>query len=242
MQRQDLYLLEQGLADYNITLSDRQAEQFVDYGALLLEWNQKMNLTAITDPVEIAVKHFLDSLTGVRVVAFHQIDNMIDLGTGAGFPGIPLKILFPDLQVVLADSLKKRIGFLNYVIEHLELTNINTVHGRAEDLARKPEFREKFDLCASRAVANLAVLSEYCLPFVKKGGFFLSYKGPGAENELQNAKQAIKVLGGNLKNTDSFTLPPDEGERTLVLIEKIGNTPKKYPRQAGTPAKKPLGV
>ena len=207
---------------------------------MLQEWNQKMNLTAIADSEEIAVKHFLDSLTGVRLVNFSKVESLIDLGTGAGFPGIPLKILFPEMAVTLADSLNKRITFLNNVIEQLELFSISAIHGRAEDLARKPEYREQFDVCASRAVANLATLSEYCIPFVKIGGQFLSYKGPDADREVQEAENAIYRLGGRFKTSDHFTLPPWQDERVLVLIRKEKATPKKYPRQAGTPSKKPI--
>lgn len=240
MQLQDLKSFEQGLKEYRLSFTDLQRDQFVQYGSMLQEWNQKMNLTAITDSEEIAVKHFLDSLSGVRMIDFEKTESMIDLGTGAGFPGIPLKIMFPAMHVVLADSLKKRIGFLNSVIEQLELSNVSAIHGRAEDLARKSEYREQFDLCTSRAVANLAVLSEYCLPFVKMGGLFLSYKGTDVNPEIQEAKTAISRLGGTLEKTDIFTLPPNEDTRTLVLIKKTKETPKKYPRQAGTPSKKPI--
>lgn len=240
MQLADLELLEKGLAEYNLSLTDRQKDQFVQYGTMLQEWNRKMNLTAITESREIAVKHFLDSLSGIRVMDFTKIETMIDLGTGAGFPGIPLKIMFPEVQVMLADSLNKRISFLHSVIEQIELYDIAAVHGRAEDLARKPEYREKFDLCTSRAVANLSVLSEYCLPFVKTDGYFLSYKGSDAEQEIKEANTAITRLGGSLEKTDCFTLPSNEGSRTLVLIKKVKETPKKYPRQAGTPTKKPI--
>lgn len=240
MRLEDLNLLESGLSEHDLSLSEKQKDQFVIYGSMLQEWNQKMNLTAITDSEEIAVKHFLDSLTGVRLVDFTKIESMIDLGTGAGFPGIPLKIMFPEMKVTLADSLNKRITFLNSVIEQLELKNITAIHGRAEDLARKPEYREQFDICASRAVANLATLSEYCIPFVKNKGCFLSYKGPGADKEVQEAKNAIERMGGSFEKSDHFTLPPYQDERVLVLIRKEKPTPKKYPRQAGTPAKKPI--
>ena len=186
------------------------------------------------------MKHFLDSLTGVRLVDFSKVETLIDLGTGAGFPGIPLKIMFPKMKVTLADSLNKRVNFLNNVIEQLELNKITAIHGRAEDLARKPEYREQFDVCASRAVANLATLSEYCIPFVKTKGYFLSYKGPDADREVQEAKNAIERMGGRFEKSDHFSLPPYQDERVLVLIQKEKPTPKKYPRQAGTPAKKPI--
>ncbi|MBE6009921.1 MAG: 16S rRNA (guanine(527)-N(7))-methyltransferase RsmG [Lachnospiraceae bacterium] len=240
MNLEDLNALESGLSEYGLSLSDKQKNQFVTYGSMLQEWNQKMNLTAITDSEEIAVKHFLDSLTGIRLVDFSKVETLIDLGTGAGFPGIPLKIMFPEMKVTLADSLNKRINFLNSVIEQLELNIVTAVHGRAEDLARKPEYREQFDVCASRAVANLATLSEYCIPFVKNKGCFLSYKGPDADWEIREAKNAIERMGGRFENSDHFTLPPYQDERVLVLIRKEKPTPKKYPRQAGTPAKKPI--
>ncbi|MBQ7446804.1 MAG: 16S rRNA (guanine(527)-N(7))-methyltransferase RsmG [Eubacterium sp.] len=240
MNLEDLNALESGLSEYGLSLSEKQKVQFVTYGSMLQEWNQKMNLTAITDSKEIAVKHFLDSLTGIRLVDFSKVETLIDLGTGAGFPGIPLKIMFPEMKVTLADSLNKRINFLNSVIEQLELNKITAVHGRAEDLARKPEYRGQFDVCASRAVANLATLSEYCIPFVKTKGYFLSYKGPDADREVQEAKNAIERMGGRFEKSDHFTLPPYQDERVLVLIQKEKPTPKKYPRQAGTPAKKPI--
>ena len=240
MQPSDLILLEQGLEEYGLSLSEKQKDQFVIYGSMLQDWNQKMNLTAITDSEEIAVKHFLDSLTGIRLVDFSNVKSLIDLGTGAGFPGIPLKIMFPEMSVTLADSLNKRITFLNSVIEQLELYNITAVHGRAEDLARKPEYREQFDVCASRAVANLATLSEYCIPFIKIGGQFLSYKGPDADREVQEAKNAIDRMGGRFKNCDHFTLPPYQDERGLVLIKKEKATPKKYPRKYCDVRKKTL--
>lgn len=240
MHLEDLNALESGLSEYGLSLSEKQKNQFVTYGSMLQEWNQKMNLTAITESEEIAVKHFLDSLTGVRLVDFSKVETLIDLGTGAGFPGIPLKIMFPKMKVTLADSLNKRVNFLNNVIEQLELNKITAIHGRAEDLARKPEYREQFDVCASRAVANLATLSEYCIPFVKTKGYFLSYKGPDADREVQEAKNAIERMGGRFEKSDHFTLPPYQDERVLVLIQKEKPTPKKYPRQAGTPAKKPI--
>ena len=240
MHLEDLNALESGLSEYGLSLSEKQKNQFVTYGSMLQEWNQKMNLTAITESEEIAVKHFLDSLTGVRLVDFSKVETLIDLGTGAGFPGIPLKIMFPEMKVTLADSLNKRINFLNSVIEQIELSDIIAVHGRAEDLARKPEYREQFDVCASRAVANLATLSEYCIPFVKTKGYFLSYKGPDADREVQEAKNAIERMGGRFEKSDHFSLPPYQDERVLVLIQKEKPTPKKYPRQAGTPAKKPI--
>lgn len=240
MHLEDLNALQSGLSEYGLSLSEKQKNQFVTYGSMLQEWNQKMNLTAITESEEIAVKHFLDSLTGVRLVDFSKVETLIDLGTGAGFPGIPLKIMFPKMKVTLADSLNKRVNFLNNVIEQLELNKITAIHGRAEDLARKPEYREQFDVCASRAVANLATLSEYCIPFVKTKGYFLSYKGPDADREVQEAKNAIERMGGRFEKSDHFTLPPYQDERVLVLIQKEKPTPKKYPRQAGTPAKKPI--
>lgn len=236
----ELKQLQEWMRKENLPCDTETMQRFGLYASLLQEWNEKMNLTAITDSEEIAVKHFLDSITGVRLIDFSKVESMIDLGTGAGFPGIPLKIMFPNLQVTLADSLNKRLTFLNSVIEQIELEEIITVHGRAEDLARNPGFRENFDLCASRAVANLATLSEYCIPFVKINGSFLSYKGPDADREIKEAKNAIERMGGRFEESVHFTLPPYEDERTLVLIKKEKATPKKYPRQAGTPAKKPI--
>ena len=228
------------LAKMNISLSDKQLQQFMTYYEMLIEKNKVMNLTAITDFDEVVEKHFVDSVSLIQVVDLHQRLKVIDLGTGAGFPGIPLKIVFPELNVVLADSLNKRLVFLNEVIDALGLTEIYTVHGRAEDLARMPEYREQFDLCVSRAVANLATLSEYCLPYVKVGGCFIPYKSGEIDEELNNSKKAVQILGGKIEEVVKFQLPDTDIGRSFVKIKKNKNTAKKYPRKAGLPAKEPL--
>ena len=217
------------LAKMNISLSDKQLQQFMTYYEMLIEKNKVMNLTAITDFDEVVEKHFVDSVSLIQV---------IDLGTGAGFPGIPLKIVFPELNVVLADSLNKRLVFLNEVIDALGLTEIYTVHGRAEDLARMPEYREQFDLCVSRAVANLSTLAEYCLPFVRLGGKFISYKSGECENEVTAAKSAIFLLGGKVEDVYKFSI--GEAQRAFISLTKANGTSKKYPRKAGMPSKNPL--
>lgn len=231
---------EQQLEQLELQLDDRQKEQFNQYYQLLVEWNKVMNLTGITEYDEVNEKHFIDSLAIVKAVDPGKIESVIDIGTGAGFPGIPLKIAFPHLKVVLLDSLKKRINFLDEVIRTLELKDILTLHGRAEDYAKQKEYRESFDLCVSRAVANLATLSEYCLPYVKTGGKFVSYKSGTVDEELQQSKKAVHVLGGNLLETVKFQLPGTEIGRSFVMIQKVKETNKKYPRKAGLPAKEPI--
>ena len=222
----------------NVVLSDHQLFQFEKYYEMLVEKNKVMNLTGITEFDEVFEKHFLDSLSLARVIDLNQELYIVDMGTGAGFPGVPLKIAFPKLHVTLADSLNKRLLFLNEVIDELKLEKVETVHGRAEDLAFDAEYREQYDVCVSRAVANLSTLSEYCLPFVKLGGAFVSYKSNSVEEELANSKSAIFLLGGKVKEVNSFELG-DSG-RSLIVIEKVQGTSKKYPRKAGTPLKKPL--
>ena len=206
----------------------------------LIEWNKVMNLTGIVDYDEVNLKHFTDSLTIVKVIDMKKIRCLIDVGTGAGFPGIPIKIAYPHIKVVLLDSLNKRIKFLNTVIDELGLTDIYAVHGRAEDMAKKGEYREVFDLCVSRAVSNLSTLSEYCIPFVRKKGSFVSYKSVSADEEIKQSENALNILGGKIENVDKFVLPDTDMGRTLVKISKIRNTPGKYPRKAGIPAKEPL--
>lgn len=228
------------LSQFHITLSDEQVEQFIRYYELLVEWNSFMNLTAITDFDEVCKKHFVDSISLIQAVDLSKDLSVIDIGTGAGFPGIPLKIVFPNLKITLLDSLNKRIKFLDTVIEELALTNIETLHGRAEDFAKPGKLRETYDLCVSRAVANLSTLSEYCLPYVKVGGFFVSYKSEKIEEEREAAKNAISILGGRVKEQVAFYLPESDMYRNLYVIEKIRETGKKYPRKAGLPSKEPL--
>lgn len=222
----------------SIHLSDKQLEQFQKYYEMLVEKNKVMNLTGITDWDEVLEKHYLDSISLIRAVDLNTNLSVMDMGTGAGFPGIPLKIAFPELHITLADSLNKRVFFLQEVIDALGLEDIEAIHGRAEELARDKKYREKYDLVVSRAVANLSTLSEYCLPFVKIGGNFVSYKSGEIEEEIQNSKSAIFLLGGKLKNTVKFEL--GESGRSFVVIDKINGTPNTYPRKAGTPTKKPL--
>lgn len=236
----NLDLFREGLEELEIELSDTQMEQFIKYYELLVKKNEVMNLTAITEFEEVVVKHFLDSLSLVMAVEPEDLETMIDVGTGAGFPGIPLKIAFPHLKVTLMDSLRKRVDFLNEVILKLGLKNIKAIHGRAEDLGHDKKYREKYDLCVSRAVADLSVLSEYCLPFVGEGGLFISYKAGDVETECRKADAAIEKLGGVLTDAVLFSLPNSDIDRTLVVIEKEEHTPKAYPRKAGTPTKKPL--
>ena len=234
-------ILRNTLAGFDIELTDRMCDQFLCYYDLLTEKNKVMNLTAITDYEEVVVRHFLDSLALLPSLPLSdKALSVMDLGTGAGFPGIPLKIVCPSLQMVLADSLQKRVGFLNEVIRECALEGISAIHGRAEDLGRDPELRDQFDLCVSRAVARLSVLSEYCMPFVRKGGMFISYKGENSEAEIKSAEKSIEVLGGEIADIQKIHLPGTDAERVFVLIKKIRNTPGKYPRKAGTPAKEPI--
>ena len=233
-------IFESKLNELGIVLSDKQKEQFDKYYELLVEWNKVMNLTGITEYEEVNEKHFVDSLSLVKAIDLFNVENIIDIGTGAGFPGIPLKIAFPHLKVTLLDSLNKRIKFLDTVIAELDLKDIKTIHGRAEDYAKQADYREQYDLCVSRAVANLSTLSEYCLPYVKKGGIFVPYKSGEIDNELLQSKKAIHILGGKIDNVVKFQLPESEIGRSFVVINKYQNTAKKYPRKAGLPAKEPL--
>lgn len=233
-------IFDNKLNELGITLNETQKKQFDQFYELLVEWNKVMNLTGITEYEEVNEKHFVDSVSIVKSVDMNQVESVIDVGTGAGFPGIPLKIVFPHLKVVLLDSLNKRINFLNTVIDELGLENISTIHGRAEDFAKKPEYREQFDLCVSRAVANLATLSEYCIPYVKKDGMFVPYKSGEIDEELEQSKKAVHVLGGKIQDVVKFQLPGTEIGRSFVKIRKIQNTAKKYPRKAGLPSKEPI--
>ena len=220
----------------NIELDKNQIEKFYKYMDLLIEWNEKINLTAITNRKDIIVKHFIDSLTIQRYLS--DAVNIIDVGTGAGFPGIPIKIVNPNLKVVLVDSLNKRINFLQEVIKKLNLDNIEVIHARAEDLGQK--YREAFDIVTSRAVANMSVLSEYLLPLARVNGKCICMKGSDVEEELENSKYAINLLGGKIEKVDKFELSNERIGRNIIIVKKLKNTPNSYPRKAGTPAKKPL--
>ena len=217
-----------------------QTARFEKFGYELLEWNRKMNLTALTDDEGIVVKHFLDSLLAVRSEYWSGRGALLDLGTGAGFPGVPLKIMHPQLRVVLADSLQKRIRFLEHIIAELQLQGIEARHGRAEELGRNALFREKFDYVASRAVAKMPVLLEYCLPFLRIGGYFFAYKGPTGREELEEAQKALALLGGKPVEIREYSLLGGQGERTIIVIEKTRASEMQYPRKPGVPEKRPL--
>ena len=232
-------LLKTSAEKMGIELSQNQLEKFDLYKKLLLEWNEKMNLTAITDDEGIAIKHFADSISVLPLIE-NKNASLIDVGTGAGFPGIPLKIANDGFKVTLLDSLNKRITFLEEVKKELGITNLECIHSRAEDGGRNTDLREKFDYCVSRAVAKLSVLSEYCMPFVAVGGYFISLKGPDAAEELTEAQKAISVLGGKVEKVVEITIPESDLKHCAVVIKKIKSTPKAYPRKAGTAAKKPL--
>ena len=236
----DYQILEQKLGELGIKQDQNQLERFHKFYQLLIEWNKVMNLTGITEYEDVVEKHFVDSLSIIKAIDLSGIHTVIDVGTGAGFPGIPLKIAFPHLRVVLLDSLNKRTKFLDEVISQLGLTEIRTIHGRAEEYARKEEYREQFDLCVSRAVANLSTLSEYCLPYIQVGGIFVPYKSGEIDDEVEQSKKAVRILGGNIKEVMKFELPGTDIHRSFVLIHKEQHTQKKYPRKAGIPAKEPL--
>lgn len=229
--------LERYLNEMELACSESQMEQFEAYHRLLAEWNEKINLTAIREPQEVALKHFADCLFGLRFLP--EGARVVDVGSGAGFPGVPLKIMRPDLNVLLLDSLNKRLVFLNELIAALGLTGIETLHSRAEDSAKK-ELREQFDVATARAVAHLSVLSEYCLPYVKTGGIFLAYKGSSGFDEIEEAASAIRILGGVLEEKTEYLLPSSDIRHTLAVIRKTKPTPAKYPRNSGQIAKNPL--
>lgn len=234
--------LQKQAQEIGIILTEKQIAQFQTYYDRLIETNKVMNLTAITELEEVISKHFIDSLLLIQAypdIAGQKL-KVLDLGTGAGFPGIPLKIAFPSLQIILMDSLNKRVKFLKSVIDELKLCDIEAVHGRAEEAARNTTYREQFDLCVSRAVANLATLSEYTLPFVKIGGMCIPYKAAGVEKEVDTAKKAIQILGGKLTIVKKVALPETEIERSFILIDKVKKTPKTYPRKPGTASKEPI--
>ncbi|WP_067727771.1 16S rRNA (guanine(527)-N(7))-methyltransferase RsmG [Oceanobacillus damuensis] len=228
------------LKEHGIELSTYQQEQFSKYFKLLVEWNEKINLTAITEKEEVYLKHFYDCITAAFYFDLDKELQICDVGAGAGFPSIPLKICFPQLNVTIVDSLKKRIGFLNHLASQLELTNVAFYHDRAENFGKNSEFRETFDVVTARAVARMSVLSELCLPLVKKNGVFIAMKGSQAEEELNNGKHAIELLGGETNAVHTFKLPQEDSERSIVIIDKKRKTPKKYPRKAGLPNKEPI--
>ena len=238
MEKTDRFL--KSLEKLNIHLNEKQVYQFMKYYEMLVETNKVMNLTAITDFDEVIDKHFVDSLALIQAIDLNKELKVIDVGTGAGFPGIPLKIAFPELDILLLDSLNKRIHFLDQVISELGLENIQTIHGRAEDLGKNPLYREKFDLCVSRAVANLSTLSEYCVPFVKVDGYFISYKSGKVQEELDASRHAVDILGGKVEKCLNYALADTDMERSLVVIHKLKPTKKAYPRKAGKPSKEPL--
>ena len=225
---------------YGLSLTEQQMEQFQCYYELLIEWNQRMNLTAITEPREVAVKHMIDSLSAYEDKIFKPNASLADVGTGAGFPGIPLKIFRPDLELTLLDSLNKRVHFLQTVVDELGLEDVDCVHARAEEGARMKKYREQYDLAVSRAVARLPILCEYCLPFVKRGGHFLALKGRAFAEEVEEAAKAIKVMGGSHTDVREVHLPGLDDKRAIITVTKTMPTPKAYPRKAGTPAKNPL--
>jgi 16S rRNA (guanine527-N7)-methyltransferase len=236
----DAVALRQLVAEQGIVLSEEQLQQFEMYYELLVEWNEKMNLTGITEKPQVYEKHFYDSITPAFYYDFSRVESVIDVGSGAGFPGIPLKICFPSLKLTILDSLNKRLLFLQEVTKQLGLQNVSFVHSRAEDAGRDKKYREQFDLATARAVARMNVLSEFCLPFVKPGGAFLVMKGANIEEELNEGKKAIKTLGGKTEKVETLFLPEERAERNIVIIRKQQKTPATYPRKAGTPAKKPI--
>lgn len=230
--------IQEEIKKLGISISDEQAEQFIEYYEMLVETNKVMNLTAITEFDDVVCKHFVDSLSIVRKMDLKNIHSLVDVGTGAGFPGIPIKIVYPHIHLVLVDSLGKRVKFLQSVVDKLGLSDVECVHSRTENLARNKEYREKFELCTARAVASMNVLSEYCLPYVMVGGTFAAFKSGNALEEVTEADHAIKVLGGKIVNTDIFDLY--DFKRSIIQIKKIKKTPMQYPRKAGLPSKNPL--
>ncbi|MGG3469139.1 16S rRNA (guanine(527)-N(7))-methyltransferase RsmG [Neobacillus pocheonensis] len=231
---------KESLQEKGITLTDRQLDQFEKYYETLVEWNEKMNLTAITDKEDVYLKHFYDSITSSFYFDFSKSFHLCDVGAGAGFPSIPLKIAFPQIEVTIVDSLNKRISFLNHLANVLGLENVHFVHDRAETFGVNPEYRENFDVVTARAVARMSVLSEFCLPLVKVGGSFIAMKAASAKDELEVGQKAITTLGGKLEKMFTFTLPLEESERSILIIKKEKQTPKKYPRKPGTPSKAPI--
>ncbi|MCR4745576.1 MAG: 16S rRNA (guanine(527)-N(7))-methyltransferase RsmG [Lachnospiraceae bacterium] len=233
-------ILTDALDELKIEYDDKKIELLLKYYDMLIEKNKVMNLTAITDFNEVMIKHFADSLSVLQFVEFENDNKVLDLGTGAGFPGIPLKIFLPNVEFLLVDSVNKKLNFINEVIEKLGLNKISVLHARAEELGHKEDFREKFDFVCSRAVANLSTLSEYTIPFLRQDGLFISYKASIVNEEITNAEKAIKILGAKIEKVEKFSLPGIGDERDFVFIKKISKTPKKYPRKSGVPSKEPL--
>ena len=232
--------LKRALAILDIPADDIIIKKFGGYMEQILSWNEKVNLTTITDTSEFVLKHFIDSVITAGFDEYKKASNVIDVGTGAGFPGVPLAIISPAKKFVLMDSLQKRLNIIDEICKKMEINNISTVHARAEELARDSSHREQYDLCVSRAVANLATLSEYCLPFIRRGGYLLAYKGPEAEQEIKDANKAIKILGGRINEIRGSGLEKFDIHHNIVIIEKVSETPGKYPRKAGTPSKQPI--
>ncbi|ETT88526.1 16S rRNA (guanine(527)-N(7))-methyltransferase RsmG [Viridibacillus sp. FSL R5-0477] len=230
----------QALKEQGIELSEGQLKQFHTYFELLVEWNEKMNLTAITDQPSVYLKHFYDSISATFYMDFDKVQSICDVGAGAGFPSIPIKICFPHLQVTIVDSLNKRIQFLTHLSEQLNLDHVEFVHSRAEDFGQNPKYREQFDLVTARAVARLSVLSELCIPLVKTNGHFVAMKAASGDEEMKDAKKALTVLGAKLVDSYSFLLPIEDSERSIFIFNKTKNTPKKYPRKPGVPNKSPI--
>lgn len=230
----------QALKEQGIELSEKQIQQFRRYFEILVEWNEKMNLTAITDEPSVYLKHFYDSISASFHFDFTKVTTVCDVGAGAGFPSLPIKICYPHLHITIVDSLNKRIQFLNHLSDEIGLDHVEFVHARAEEFGQNPQYREKFELVTARAVARLSVLSELCLPLVKEGGQFLALKAASGDDELKDAKKAITVLGGKLVHHVAFELPVEESERTIYVFDKVKVTPKKYPRKPGTPNKSPI--
>lgn len=232
--------IAEAIGQLNIEISQNQEQQLQQYMDGILQWNEKVNLTAIKDRDEFIVKHYVDSIVCLPLVEYKEAKSIIDVGTGAGFPGVPLAIMSPQKEFLLLDSLNKRLKIVDELCSETGICNAKTIHSRAEDLAAKKDYRENFDLCVSRAVANLAVLAEYCLPFIKVGGYLLAYKGADAEAEISSAKKAISVLGGEITRMEKIDRSPSFDEHRIIVIRKKKNTPAKFPRKAGIPTKEPI--
>ena len=233
-------LLNTACINEGLSFDEEKYNKLMKYKDMIKEWNEKINLTAITEDEEIVKKHFIDSIKAFRFSKLNDAKRIIDIGTGAGFPGIPIKVIKPEIEVVLLDSLNKRVNFLNEVINELNLKNITAIHGRAEDFARETNYREKFDIAVSRAVANMAVLSELCIPYVKLNGYFVALKGPAVENEIKEGNKAVTTLGGTVEEIIKVEVEDTDLNHNLVVVKKIKETSKTYPRKAGTASKKPI--